>query len=212
MSKLSEIYFMEELLNPLIVRDHLQKKKDGNVWFCVDYRNWMMSHAMIPIPCHILTSLLKPYPVWSGSQPWIWRVATGRWRWMSKTGIRRHFPLEMAYGSSLSCRLDWSKCTRHVWEAHGTGPGWTTIEYCSDLSGWYAGIWKKLSLSRYRISVWCSTDSVKQKCYQFQKEVKYMGHIVSEKGIAIDLEKVEAVRSWSTPISMKEHCSFIGLC
>ena len=38
-----------------------------------------------------------------------------------------------------------------------------------------------------------------KKCSLFQKEVKYLGHIVSSKGIATDPEKVEAVQSWPTP-------------
>ena len=51
-----------------------------------------------------------------------------------------------------------------------------------------------------------------EKCFLFQKEVKYLGHVVSEAGIATDFEKVEAVRSWPIPISVKELRSFLGLC
>lgn len=49
------------------------------------------------------------------------------------------------------------------------------------------------------------------KCFLFQKEVKYLGHIVSERGIATDTEKIKAVRSWPTPTSVKELRSFVGL-
>ena len=51
-----------------------------------------------------------------------------------------------------------------------------------------------------------------KKCSLFQKEVKYLGHIVSSKGIATDPEKVEAVQSWPTPTDSKEVRSFVGLC
>ena len=51
-----------------------------------------------------------------------------------------------------------------------------------------------------------------EKCFLFQKEVKYLGHVVSEKGITTDPDKVEAVRTWPKPTSFKELHSFIGLC
>ena len=37
------------------------------------------------------------------------------------------------------------------------------------------------------------------KCTLFQTEVTYLGHVVSEAGIATDPAKVEAVRNWPTP-------------
>ena len=48
-----------------------------------------------------------------------------------------------------------------------------------------------------------------EKCCVFQKEVKYLGHIVSEKGITTDPDKVEA---WPKPTNAKELHSFIGFC
>lgn len=51
-----------------------------------------------------------------------------------------------------------------------------------------------------------------KKCSLFQKEVKYLGHIVSSRGIATDPEKVEAVQSWPTPRDSKEVHRFVGLC
>ena len=51
-----------------------------------------------------------------------------------------------------------------------------------------------------------------KKCSLLRKQVRYLGHVVSESGIATDPEKVEAVRSWATPTSVKDVCSFVGLC
>ena len=34
-----------------------------------------------------------------------------------------------------------------------------------------------------------------KKCFLFQKRVSYLGHVVTEKGIAADPEKVEQVRT-----------------
>ena len=51
-----------------------------------------------------------------------------------------------------------------------------------------------------------------KKCSLFQKEMKYLRHIMSSRGIATDPEKVEAVQSWSTPRDSKEVRRFVGLC
>lgn len=44
----------------------------------------------------------------------------------------------------------------------------------------------------------------------FQKEVKYLGHVVSAAGVATDPDKVKAVAKWKTPTTTKEVRSFLG--
>ena len=34
------------------------------------------------------------------------------------------------------------------------------------------------------------------KCSFFQKEIHYLGHIISKEGISVDLEKVKAIEDW----------------
>lgn len=51
-----------------------------------------------------------------------------------------------------------------------------------------------------------------KKCQLFRKEVKFLGHVVSENGISTDTEKVQAVKEWPTPKTVKEIRSFLGLC
>ena len=51
-----------------------------------------------------------------------------------------------------------------------------------------------------------------KKCALFQREVKYLGHIVSEEGISPDPGKVEAVKSRPRPNTSTEIKSFLGLC
>ena len=48
------------------------------------------------------------------------------------------------------------------------------------------------------------------KCQLFQKEVSYLGHVVSQDGVATDPEKVEAVRNWPSPKCVQEVRSFLG--
>lgn len=50
------------------------------------------------------------------------------------------------------------------------------------------------------------------KCQFCQPQVKYVGHIISEKGIATDPAKVEAVTNWKQPTDLKSLRSFLGFC
>jgi hypothetical protein len=49
------------------------------------------------------------------------------------------------------------------------------------------------------------------KCSFYQKQIHYLGHIISKDGIAVDPEKVAAIREWSAPKNVKEVRSFMGL-
>ena len=48
------------------------------------------------------------------------------------------------------------------------------------------------------------------KCHFFQTEVKYLGHIISSKGVATDPEKIRAVAEWKRPNTLTELRSFLG--
>lgn len=50
------------------------------------------------------------------------------------------------------------------------------------------------------------------KCIFFQKNVRFLGHLVSEDEISTDPEKTRAVQEWPVPKSAKQVCSFLGLC
>ena len=48
------------------------------------------------------------------------------------------------------------------------------------------------------------------KCTFFQQEITYLGHIVSDKGIATDPSKIEKVKHWPVPSTVNEVRSFLG--
>lgn len=50
------------------------------------------------------------------------------------------------------------------------------------------------------------------KCELFRKEVKFVGHIVSEEGVRTDPKKIEAIRDWPPPKTPTELRSFLGFC
>ena len=49
------------------------------------------------------------------------------------------------------------------------------------------------------------------KCEFWLNEVKFLGHVVSSEGVAVDPSKVEAVLQWESPKSVTEVRSFVGL-
>lgn len=51
-----------------------------------------------------------------------------------------------------------------------------------------------------------------RKCTLFARKVEYLGHIISEKGIATSPDKVKAVKNWPVPTNLTELRSFIGFC
>ena len=49
------------------------------------------------------------------------------------------------------------------------------------------------------------------KCEFWLQEVAFLGHIITEKGVAVDPSKVEVVLNWKTPANVSEVRSFLGL-
>ena len=49
------------------------------------------------------------------------------------------------------------------------------------------------------------------KCSFFQTEVHYLGHVVSEDGIAVDPKKIRATMEWAAPRNVDEVRSSMGL-
>ena len=50
-----------------------------------------------------------------------------------------------------------------------------------------------------------------KKCTLFQREVQYLGHIVSQNGVSTDPEKIATVKEWPTPTTVTQVRSFLGL-
>lgn len=49
------------------------------------------------------------------------------------------------------------------------------------------------------------------KCSFWQRKIGFLGHVVSEEGVAVDPEKVTSIINWPTPKSATEVRSFLGL-
>ncbi|GBM28862.1 Retrovirus-related Pol polyprotein from transposon opus, partial [Araneus ventricosus] len=51
-----------------------------------------------------------------------------------------------------------------------------------------------------------------KKCRFFQKEVTYLGHVISAEGVKTDPGKIKAVVDWPRPDKIHDLRSFLGLC
>ncbi|XP_072054227.1 uncharacterized mitochondrial protein AtMg00860-like [Arachis hypogaea] len=49
------------------------------------------------------------------------------------------------------------------------------------------------------------------KCSFGKTQVEYLGHVVSLEGVRVDDSKIEAIRCWPTPTSVKQLWEFLGL-
>jgi hypothetical protein len=50
-----------------------------------------------------------------------------------------------------------------------------------------------------------------RKCTFYQRQIHYLGHIVSEEGIVVDPKNIEAIKGWPRPKNISEVRSFMGL-
>ena len=51
-----------------------------------------------------------------------------------------------------------------------------------------------------------------EKCTFLQKEVKYLGHVVTPDGVATDPDKIASIKNWKIPGCKKELQTFLGFC
>jgi hypothetical protein len=49
------------------------------------------------------------------------------------------------------------------------------------------------------------------KCEFFQKQILYLGHVLSKEGVAIDPDKIRSIMEWPTPKDVSDIRSFMGL-
>ena len=49
------------------------------------------------------------------------------------------------------------------------------------------------------------------KCDFYKDRIHYLGHIISDESISVDLEKIEAIMNWPNPINVTYVRSFMGL-
>jgi transposase InsO family protein len=64
------------------------------------------------------------------------------------------------------------------------------------------GVFKKLQEAGLKLKP--------SKCELFKQRITYLGHVVSDQGIETDTKKIEAIKSWPTPVTVTGVRSFLG--
>lgn len=69
----------------------------------------------------------------------------------------------------------------------------------------------RLDLIMTRLSQ-CGLKLNPEKCFLLQRKVKFLGHVISEKGIETDPDKVEVIKNYPRPQNSDELRSFLAFC
>ena len=101
------------------------------------------------------------------------------------------------------------QCTQYLPTLDGTGSGWfalvhllfsrTVQEHFQNLTE----VFQRLKQAGLKLKP--------RKCHLFGNKVKYLGYVVSNKGVEADTEKIQCVLDWPTPTSPKQIRQFLGI-
>lgn len=194
----------------------LVRKKDGSLRMCVDYRllNSKTQKDAFPLP-RIEESLdALTGACWFSTLD----LASGYNQVPVTEGDRHKTAFCTPFGLFEFNRMPFGLCNapstfqRLMQRIFGDQQYQSLLLYLDDIVVFSSTV--EQHLERLRLVL----DRLKQqglkvklpKCAFFQQEVRYLGHVISNQGVATDPAKIEAVVDWPRPVNVTELRSFLG--
>ena len=221
---------VRQLLNQMLEKDVIEpsaspwaspivlvQKKDGSTRFCVDYRkvNDVTRKDAYPLPRIDTTLDTLHGSKWFSTLDLVsgyWQVEVAKsdrpkTAFCTTEGLFqfRVMPFGLCNAPATFQRLmdlvlvglQWSECLVYLDDVIVLGR--TVDEHLCNLRS----VLQRLRESGLRLKP--------SKCFFFQRQVQYLGHIISREGIATDPAKIEKVSTWPVPTSKREIQQFLGL-
>ncbi|MES9881596.1 MAG: reverse transcriptase domain-containing protein [Sedimenticola sp.] len=196
----------------------LVKKKDGTTRFCVDYRrlNHLTCKDSYPLP-----KIDESLDSLRGSR-WFSTLdlASGYWQVEMDSKDAEKTGFSTTCGLYQFTVMPFGLCNapatfERMMEVILSGLHWETcLLYIDDIivfADSFGQHLERLSEILSRIES-AGLKLSPKKCRLFKHEVEFLGHVVSENGIATDPRKIEVVKNWPTPKTVHDVRSFLGLC
>ncbi len=140
-------------------------------------------------------------------------------KWKSTLQIERKWHLQPDLDVAIYSNAIWTvQCTSNLRTTEGNSCTWIEWQDClvylddavvfestvDELLQQFCTVFEKLRGAGFKLSP--------KKCQLFQKEVHYLGFLISEKGLAADPETTNATATRPVPKNIHEIRSFLGLC
>ena len=193
------------------------KKKDGSLRFCIDYRrlNDITKHDAFPLPNinDCLASLGKGCKYFSSLD-----LASGYWQMgmdkesQEKAAFTTHRGLFKPLVQPFGPKGGVAHFSRVMDSLLGSLQWKMLLIYLDDILVFGKDFQEHLDRLGLVLQtlIRANLKLKPEKCNLFRKSVKFLGHVISEKGIQPDSDKLKSVRAWPVPTCKEEVQSFLG--